>query len=61
MITAEQLVAESNALMKLLNDPRFAAPQMQTLIASVINELAWANDGEAIPESQMIAQGSRVI
>ena len=61
MITPEQLIAESNALMKLLNDPRFADRQMQTMIAQVINELAWVNDGEAIPASNIIANNLKVI
>ena len=57
MITVEQLVAESEALVKLLNDPRFADQKSQNLIVSVINELAWVNDGEAMPESQMLVLG----
>ena len=61
MITPAQLAAESQALMKLLNDPRFADPTSQTMIAQVINELAWVNDGQAIPASEMIDKGLKVI
>ena len=58
MITVDQLVAESEALMKLYNDPRFVSdPIKQVLIGMLLNELAWVNDGEAIPASQMIDKG----
>ena len=61
MVTPEQLIAESEALVKLLNDPRFADPQRQQFIATVINELAWVNDGQAIPASQVIDQNLKMI
>jgi hypothetical protein len=54
MITPEQLAAESEALTKLLDDPRFQSPGTPSLIALVINELAWVNDGEAMPASQIL-------
>ena len=54
MITPEQLAAESDALMKLSDDPRFQAPSTQRTIARVINALAWVNDGQSPPVSQML-------
>jgi hypothetical protein len=54
VITPEQLVQESEALIKLLNDPRFAAPKVQRLIERVINELAYVNGGDAPPVSQVL-------
>ena len=55
MITPEQLAAESEALVKLMNDPRFDVPMYQNAIRLVLNELAWINDGEALPVTQILA------
>ena len=54
MITPEQLVAESEALVKLMNDPAYSAPEIQMVLARVLNELAWVNDGEPPPVSQIL-------
>ena len=59
MITPEQLVAESEALVKLMNDPAYFAPEIQMVLARVLNELAWVNDGEPPPVSQILATGDQ--
>ena len=55
MVSPELLIAQSQALMTLLNDQRYQDKQSQTLIATNINTLAWVNDGEAATPSENVA------
>jgi hypothetical protein len=60
MRTAAEIVAESEALIKLMNDPNFYAPELQMMIARVINELAWLND-DAPPVSKILVDGRQTM
>ena len=52
--TEQQIAAESDALMKLMVDPRFSGPIWQAIITRVLNELAWINDGVPPPVSKIL-------
>lgn len=52
--TDKQIADESDALVQLMVDPRFSGPIWQAIIARVLNELAWLNDGEAPPVSKIL-------
>jgi hypothetical protein len=52
-------VAESMALIKLMNNPNFYDPITQEILARVLNELAWMNDNDAPPVSEILITGKQ--
>jgi hypothetical protein len=55
MITAQQLLTESNKLIEMMNEPAYQSVRAQTLLGHALNVLAWVNDGEPPPPSQGVA------
>jgi hypothetical protein len=54
MRTFAEIVAEQNALFELMSDSRFRSPDLQMMLARVLNELTWLGDDRAPPVSKIL-------